>query len=175
MTSSLPSRPGSNRLCGVTRKRRDLTTLCATGTVLVTECVRHFHFCRLVSHATRASSPVSARPLARIAVQLTCRGRRTWHVHSSSTPRRSLASRNSFNTPFMRRLDWGREVRTITDNSKFKNFVKSLSNFTKFKSRLSNLYEIRKGMVEKIFVRWKPYLKLVVVKQVKATKSRQKC
>lgn len=77
MTCSLPSRPGSNKSCGVTRKRRELTTLCATGTVLVTEYGRHFHFCRLVSHATRASSPVSARPLARIAVQLTCPGRRT--------------------------------------------------------------------------------------------------
>lgn len=167
MASSLPSRPGSNKSCGVTRKHRELATLCATGT----ECVRHFHFCRLVSHATRASSLVSAR----IAVQLICPGRRAWHVHSSSTPRSSLASRNSFDTPFMRRLDWGREVRTIIDNSKLKSFVKSLSNFTKFKSRLLNLYEIRKGMVEKIFVRWKPYLKLVVVKQVKATKSRQKC
>lgn len=54
--------------------------------------------------------------------------------------RSSLASRNSFNTPFMRRLDRGREVRTIIDDSKFKNFVKS---FIKF-------YEIQVKIVKPI-------------------------
>lgn len=73
MTCSLPSRPGSNKLCGVTRKR----TLCATGT----ECVLQTSFSRQSCVGQDSCSVDLPGP------------QNLTHEHSSSTPRSSLAFR----------------------------------------------------------------------------------